>query len=372
MLLGGVGWGKDQYGDFYVDEAHCNNLFLVLGKYVERQDENLLTQALVLLFNRVLPFRKGLCNLLLERFSSGQISSESLFARSQVGRRAHGRRVLVDMEIYEGGSPSPLFLIESKLDAGLGPAQLKNYRSALKKLPPATRLVILTRHGADESLWKYTPRNTIWLSWPMVAEMAASAAQRASRIDQLLLKDFLAMAKLKGIPTVPRMTTDGLQRLGQFSHFSFNKSSRTSHKTIAAVDVAMQRLQEHRDGVWESFFARSTVWRPYQSIYRFDGKYAVLQVGFWRSRPRRNVQQSYLGLELVCKEKPLLYVTWGWQLGRKHPRYQRGDSYEYDEHAYSAGATRKVFRKPMPVANRILEKDLRRFARKFLRSRYAG
>jgi len=276
------------------------------------------------------------------------------------------------MEIRREGSPTPLFLVESKLDSGLGIGQLKKYKSALAKLPKSTRLVILTRHGIDENLWPHTPQNTVWLSWSMVAETASMSARRASRLDQFLLRDFLAMAKLKGIHSIPRMTTDSLKRLQMFSLFSCDKSSRLHHKTVSAVDLAMQRLIEHRDSVWESLFARAGAWRPYQNIYKLDNKYAVLHAGFWRPRPRRNVRESYIALELVCSAKPRLHVNWGWKLTPRHPRYDRDYPYEDREAYYPAPFTRKIFKKPMPQATKELEGGLRRIGASFLKSRYAG
>jgi len=357
----------------YGDDPHSTNIFLVLGKYVERQDENLLTQALVLLFNRVVPFREAFCKLLFDRSSIAEIDTNILVAHSQVGRRVYGGRVLVDMEIRLKGSSAPLFLIESKLDSGLGAGQLRNYRSALKRLPKSTRLVVLTRHGIDVGLWKYTPRKTIWLSWPIVAEIADLTARRASRLDQFLLRDFLYMTRLKGIPTVPRMTTDGYRRLSKFSSFAMSiKSTRLNRKTIAAIDLALQRLEEHRDSVWESLFSNGRDWRTYQNIYKWDDKCTVLQAGFWRPRPCRNVSESYLGLELACGAKPRLCIAKGWRFSPSHPRYTRENSGEHWEYEYSVPDTRRMFKKPMPQATKDIEKNMRRIGAAFLRSRFAG
>jgi hypothetical protein len=354
----------------YRDGAYSRNVFLVLGKYVERQDENLLTQALVLLFNRVDAFRRAFCEQLIERAQTFDLNADDLIAHSQVGRRIYNGRVFVDMEISTEGADSPLFLIESKLDATLGPQQLKNYRSALKRLKKNTRLVILTRGGIDESMWKYTPRRTIWLSWPMVAEIASLSARRASRLDQLLIRDFLYMTRLKGITTVPRMTTDSFGRLAMFSLFANDKSDRLNHKSIAAVDLALQRLIEHRDSALESLFAASGVWRPYQSIYKENG-HTVLQAGFWRPGPRRNIQQSYIGLELICESKPRLAFVAGRQLGRNHADYKSDDGYKVSTIRLSARQTRRLFKLTTLEATKELEAVMRRRAKAFLRSKLA-
>jgi hypothetical protein len=119
-------------------------------------------------------------------------------------------------------------------------------------------------------------------------------------------------------------------------------------------------------------FSRLRVWRPYQIIYKSDRE-AVLQAGFWRPRPRANVQQSYVGLELICSRKPRLYVVGGWQLGPDHPRYDREDPYEeMERYGFSVPETRQLFSMTMPKAARQIDAILRNRGAAFLRSRYAG
>lgn len=358
------------------DDAYSTNLFLVLGKYAARQDENLLTQAVVLLFNRVGRFRDAFCDLLIERSAGSRQAHDAMemIAHSQVRRRSHGRNVIVDMEIRDKNRDTPLYLVESKLDSGLGAGQLRGYGTALAKLGKA-RLVVITRYGFDEALWNRAPRGTIWLSWPIVAEVAGMAAKRASRLDQLLIKDFLDMTRMRGIAAVSPMTADAWQRLGKFSGFTLDAPGirALGPRTLDAVALALQRLQEHRDSAWEGLLTRKAGWRPYQSLYKDkdrDSGCVVLQAGFWRKPPKAHVVETYLGLELQCTTKPQLSVVTFWHLGQGHPRYDPEDPYEeyhYYDYEETAAATRKLFRMDMSEAVADIRKRLRQIAQGYLR-----
>jgi hypothetical protein len=116
-----------------------------------------------------------------------------------------------------------------------------------------------------------------------VAEIVDRSAVRVSRLDQLVLRDFSDMAKLKGIQSIPAMTIDGMRRVAQFGRFVFNRSNHMSQKTVAAVDLALKRLREHRDSAWGSIFLQKRGWRTYQSVYRWEGT-AVLEAGYASSK----------------------------------------------------------------------------------------
>lgn len=352
-------------------DPYSTNLFLVLGKYVERQHENLLTQALVLLFNRVTPFRKALCDQLSVRSGQKKIAADGLIAHSQIRHTVGGGHILVDMEIYRSGSETPMYLIESKLDAGLGAAQIKKYSTTLKRLPRATRFVVLTRRGTDDSLRKIAPRKTVWLSWPFIAEIVALSAKRASRLDQYLVKDFLAMVKTKGIETIPAMTSDSFNRLGKLSEFAFNRSNGLLERDWSAVSLALRRLEEHRDGAWESIFSSSKNWKPYQGMYR-DDDHIVLYAGFSQWKPSAKIRERFIALELHCSAFPHLGIEHGWYLSQKHQRYTRSNSLEYDPKWVTTPFTRKLFKMDMPSALTYAESTLRGRAKVFLRSKYMG
>ncbi len=353
-------------GPTEVDEASSTNLFLVLGKYVERQDENLLTQALVLLFNRVPSFRAALCSLLASRFRASLPSDSELVARSQISRKAGRGRILVDMEILRRGSATPTLLVESKLDAKLGVSQLKRYSSALKLMSKSTRLVVLTRLGVEDKLRAHTPRNTIWLSWPMVAELAEASQRRGSQLDRLLLRDFLAMTKLRGIRSIPSMNVTGMRKLSRFSSFAFTRSNRLSYLTTEAVDVAFQRVREQRDSAWASLLVEENDWRTYQYIYRWDeGHYAVLAAGCWTPCPLKGVREAYITLELVCSATPKLCVVCGEVLSPSHPEYKRGSQLNYSELWYSAADSRWFLSRPMHEVAVHMDSGLRDIARQF-------
>ncbi|MFA5914946.1 MAG: hypothetical protein WC830_15470 [Burkholderiales bacterium] len=357
------------------DEQPSNNLFLVLGKYVDRQDENLLTQALVVLFNRVTNFRETFCALVENRVDGRHPAPNprQLEATPQKRRHARGRDVLVDMDVSDRETERPVYLVESKLEAGLGPKQLQNYKAALKRLPKSVTLVLLTRHGIDQTLWQHAPSRTIWLSWSLVVEAAIEARKhlRESSFEYTLLKDFVHMTETKGIRPVPPMTTDAWRRLPILSRYILqNRGQTLDYRTVTATELAFQRLLAHRDSAWERTFSADRRWHPYQSIYDDDGA-LVLQVGYWRSRPRKNIQQSYIGLELECTANPKLYVVYGWQLGRKHPNYDACGPFEFScPVEMSPGQTRKLFKERMPAATDSLRPRLARVIKRFVVSKY--
>lgn len=350
-------------------DIRSTNLFLVLGKYVQRQHENLLTQALVLLFNRVAPFRKALCDQLSARSGQSKQSTESLVAHSQVRHRVGRGSILVDMEIFRSESNAPVYLIESKLDAGLGPEQIRRYSAALSKLSNTTRFVVLTRGGADDALRKIAPAKTIWLSWPYVAEIVALSAKRASLVDKFLIKDFLDMVKLKGIKTIPAMTADRFNRLKKISDLAFNRSNGLLARDWSAVSQALLRLEEHRDSTWESMFPSANKWKPYQGMYRSDN-YIVLYAGFYQWKPSKKIRERFICLELHCDSNSYLEISHGWRLGPNHPRYQRSHQLEHDERSITTPNTRKLFMMNMPRALEYAEPTLRHRANVFLRSKY--
>lgn len=348
-------------------ETH--NLFLVLGKYVQRQDENLLTQSLVLLFNRSAAFRKHFWSRLGAASAVPSISADDLRAHSQVSRNAHGKHILVDMEIRREGEDTPLCLIECKLDSGLGPGQISKYKSALKKIKGKATLVIITRYGVHEDLSAHVPKGTGWLAWSAIAELAQRAMRQAPNLDKLLIRDFLDMLKSNGIEMLPPVTGRNWGRLKKLSRFALQESShRLNYWSLAAAELAFRRLIAFRDAAWGGMLSEKGVWRPHQAAYKSDEGVVVLHASFYRMRPRKHVAETSLGLELVCEEKPKMYVM-GWEiLASSHPRYKRGESSrEWVLGWYTPSDTRKYFAKPVADAVEAMRTEMRSFAKKYLK-----
>lgn len=349
-------------------ETH--NLFLVLGKYVQRQDENLLTQSLVLLFNRSDAFRKHFWSRLGAASAVPSVSADGLRALSQVSRNAHGKRILVDMEIRREGEDVPLCLIECKLDSGLGQGQISKYKSALKKIKGKVTLVIITRYGVHEDLSAHVPKGTGWLAWSAVAELAQRAMRQAPKLDKLLLKDFLDMLKSNGIEMLPPVSGRNWGRLKRLSSFALQESSdRLNYWSLAAAELAFRRLIAFRDAAWGGMFSERGNWRPHQAAYKFDEGVVVLHASFYRTRPLKHVAETSLGLELVCDEKPKMYVIEEEILAPSHPSYERGESYtRWERGWYTPSDTKKYFAASVADAVEELRAEMRSFAKKYLKS----
>jgi hypothetical protein len=346
-----------------------HNLFLVLGKYVQRQDENLLTQSLVLLFNRSGAFREQFWTRIRAASAVPFAAPDGLLAFSQVRRNAHGKQIQVDMEIRRQADDVPLCLVECKLDSGLGVGQISKYKSALKKLKGKAKLVIITRYGVDEELSAYVPKGTGWLSWPVIAELALRATRQAPKLDNLLLRDFLDMLKFNGIEMLPPVAGRNWGRLKRISRFALLENShRLGYLSLAATELAFRRLITFRDAAWGGIFSEKGVWRPHQAVYKLEAS-VVLHASFYRLRPRKHVAETSLGFELECGEKPRMYIVRGELLASTHPRYKRGDSFSERELGwYTSKDTRKFFAQPVSDAVEAMGKDMRSIARQYLKS----
>jgi hypothetical protein len=348
---------------------HSTNLFLALGKYVQGQEENLLTQALVLLFNRVAPFRKAFIDQLRKRSGQKLVSNDDFIAHSQVRRTVGSGSIVVDLEIYWSGKPVPIYLVESKLDAGLGPEQINKYKAALTKLPRSTRFVVLTKRGTDDDLRNIAPSRTIWLSWPFLAELVELSSKHASLVNQLLIKDFLEMLRLKGMETIPPMTKESFGRLAKITDFAFNPAKGLLGRDWNAVSLALRRVEEHRDEAWESMFSSADGWKPFQGVHKEDG-HVLIHAGFYQWKPSKKIQQRFISIELHCTKHPHVQIIHGWYLGPKHQRYKKSESIEYEEGWITTPFTRRFFTMDMPSALDYAEPSLRKRARVFLRSKY--
>jgi hypothetical protein len=108
------------------ENEFLTNPFIFLGKYLERQEENYLTQCVCFLFNSSPVFRKGFLKLLSSlslRFKSKYDISklESFSAIPQLPfNKARGKRGFFDIAIFtkkKDDSPLLIAVIEAKVEA---------------------------------------------------------------------------------------------------------------------------------------------------------------------------------------------------------------------------------------------------------------
>lgn len=351
------------------------NLFLVLGKYVERQDENLLTQSFVLLFNRVSGFRRDFCALLARR-SGGRLylDPDAVLARSQVHFQLSRGTLIADIAIGPSNK-TPSVLIEVKLGAGLGPRQLQKYREIVARHRSISQFVVITKNAVENELYASAPPGTVWLSWSLVAEIARRTAKRAPRLERLLVEDFLEMIKTKNIPMLPPMRADEWRRLAMFSRFAMRGPQHAVNlhpNTISAVDTALQCLAILRDSAWESEFKKSDGWRPFLEGYKYSEEtepFVTIGAGYSRRVKKKSIRRSFLTLELECRRKPRLVAFGGLLVTSAHKDYEAGGpSTEY--YAWAPRDTAKVFRKPIYESIEAIHDRLSYASRRFQRSRY--
>src|SRR5438552_878985 len=105
----------------------ATNLFLTLGKFVIRQQENLLTQGLATIFNSSPAFRRDFGALLASRRLDGRKADiRTSHAKTQQSSNLGHGRIIVDMEIADRNAASH-YIIEAKLEQFLTGSQLKKY-----------------------------------------------------------------------------------------------------------------------------------------------------------------------------------------------------------------------------------------------------
>jgi len=357
-----------------------SNLFLVLGKYVRRQKENLLTQAIVLLFNRVASFKTAFTSFVANRggLPGARANPDKLAALSQQRKVGRERDVIVDMEVRRGDEP--LFVVESKLDSRLGETDLKRYRS-LQNRWPSVRCVFITKHGVDDSLRQEAPKDSIWLSWHEVSGLIQSSSKRTRGLGKFLMNDFIDYARDIGIAPIPKMTAEYWFQLRRLSKFVLSglegDPEMVISEAITAAEIALQRLRAHRDAAWQSSFRKEEWWRPYEEVRKEqdqkDNWWLTLSAGYWRGRKRNTrTVYSFVGLELWCRgEQAKLFASYGEKLAAKHRNYDRGDPFRAkDAHTWSAKETKRLFAADISDARQNTVQQLRTVSKKFLASKF--
>jgi hypothetical protein len=350
------------------------NLFLVLGKYIQRQNENLLTQSLAVLFNRCPVFRDDLLALFRRRSEDKRSGTTGVScAVTQKSQVLRNRRILVDMEIRCGDDPSPQYVVEAKLTAPLSPKQARKYSEFLKRQRGRSRLVLITMAGVDSELKKLLPKNSLWLTWTEIAELAVCPAHR-SITERSLCEQFHEMLNERGIPMVPSVTFGEYRKLALLNRFVESKRTEGLHKnSIDVTNNVMARMQIFTDANWSSLtdygykpFARLYAYRPSQNN-GVKSPYAEITVGFYYWKKRKHVHERYIYLALDCKHMKL-HVWGGWGVGRSHPEHGADGGRYLKE--WRKPESRLLFKKPLPDAQREIQTQLEKCLRQFKKSRY--
>jgi hypothetical protein len=351
------------------------NLFSVLSKYVERQNENLLTQSLAALFNHCPVFQKDLLDLFRRR-SEGKRSRTmgELTAFTQNSHLLKNYRILVDMEIRCGSDPSPLYVVEAKLTAPLSPKQARHYSEFLKRRRGKSQFVMLTVAGVDNELKKFLPKKTLWLTWTEIAELAVRPAHK-SKIERFLCGQFYDMLSERGIPMIPSLSFGEYEKLDFLNKFLASSSTKHLHKnSIDVINCVMARMQNFADVSWSSLTDYG--YKPFARLYAFrpsknngvESSFADIQVGFFRWKKRKQVYERSIYLGIDCDDMRL-YVYGAWSVGKKHPEYD-ADSWGKYLKKWTLPQSRLLFKKPLPDAQREIQTQLEKCLRQFKRTRY--
>jgi hypothetical protein len=353
------------------------NLFSILGKYVQRQNENLLTQSLAALFNNSRVFKHDLLDLFRRRSEGKRLGTTGEpRAVTQRSRSLKKGRILVDLEIHCGGDPSPEYVVEAKLTAPLSRKQVRHYAEFLEQGRGKSRLVLITRAGVDTELKELLPKSTLWLTWTEIAELAVRPAYR-SKTERFLCGQFYEMLKERGIPMVPSVTSGEYKKLASLNRFVRSKSTRSLHESsIDTINNVIARMREFADHNWSSLqddgykrYARLYAVRPSKGN-GVKSPHAEIVVGFYLWKKRKHVHGRDICLELDCNDMRLS-VWGGWELGEHHPEYDDDDD-QWGEYLKKWTRVRSfsLFKEPFDDAQKEIQTQLEKCLRQFKKSRY--
>jgi hypothetical protein len=340
------------------------NLFICLGKYVRRQDENLLTQALAALFNNSGRFRSDLLHRL------GGDAGVSTVAVTQPSRKLKDGRIIVDLEIRKPKTEHPEFVLEAKVNAPLTEWQLKRYAEFLKKRRGKSRLVIVTASGIDSELKGLLPEShTTWLTWAEIAEMAIRPAHR-SKVERMLCEQFYQFLQYRGIPMAPSISAGAFRKLSIFNRLVHGERDSLHEGGIHAVETVAVRLQVFAETAWAPL-ARGM--NQFDRIYSYrDAGSVEICSGFYRSYPTRSaVAERYISIGVDCSDLRM-FVYGGWKLRRNHEEYRSEDRGEYLKR-WTKPQTQSFFTSPLADANgHTLTRELVKQFKGFERSPYGS
>jgi hypothetical protein len=281
------------------------------------------------------------------------------------------------MEIRCGDDQSLEYVVEAKLTAPLSPKQARNYSEFLKQRRGKSQLVLITMVGVDSGLKKLLPKNTLWLTWTEIAELAVRPAHR-SRTERFLSGQFYEMLKEGGIPMVPSVTFGEYKKLALLKQFAESKSTKSLHKnSIDVINNVMARMQEFAEASWNSL--KNDDYKPHARLYAarpsknngIKSPFAEIEVGFYHWKKLKHVHNRYIYLGLDCDDMRL-YVVGGWTLGKSHPEYEGADWWGSCMclKKWTLLQSRLLFKKSLRDAQREIQPQLEKCLRRFKKSRY--
>jgi hypothetical protein len=233
---------------------------------------------------------------------------------------------------------------------------------------------MLTRSGVDVELRKLLHRNTLWVTWTELAELAMRPAAK-SRTERLLSGQFYRMLETKGIPMISSITTSDYGKLKLLNKLIASKNTKSLHRnSIEVIASIMSRLDIFANDSWECLTKNG--YKPFARLYAFRPSKsngvvkpcAEVEVGFQLWKNRKRVRGRYLFLGINCEDQRL-YVWGGWHLGRGHPNYDSG-TWGKEFKKWSLRESRLLFKNSLPDARRAIHLELEGCLKKFKKSRY--
>lgn len=341
-------------------------LFGALGRFVERQSENLLTQAFVGLFNTREVFRESFCRLLKGQGLTLGVGAGELVSKAQIlRRRSKTGYQIVDAELQDR-TGKRFATIECKLEAAFSRPQARGYARLLRGKRNSW-LVVITKYGKDGELLRCLPRRkTIWLTWSELGEQYQCAAR--SQVDRFLSEEFSAMLKRYGIGDVRPLTEGDWQKLAQINKLASVKSDFALHiDSVDCLRVVMERLVAHRDAAWASLGQEG--WMPVCRAFLWpevdddDGPHVTIEAGYYLRQAMKHVRERSLWVGLNCSQKPVLFTS-------RVVIYKGGDFDYEDDLTWSPRKTFMLFQSPISEAEEMVRAKMARALGSFRRSRF--
>ena len=199
--------------------SKATNLFLTLGKYILRQQENLFTQGLATIFNSSPAFRRDFGALLSSRRLDGRkLDIRTSLAKTQQSSDLGHGRIIVDTEIVGRDTADTHYVIEAKVEQCLTRSQLAKYRQYLQRRATRSTLVLLTKYEVNDELLPRLPKRTIWLTWMQLRELCRKL--KGSVVDRFLAQEFAEMLDENDIPSVDPISDGCWNKLRLFDEYA--------------------------------------------------------------------------------------------------------------------------------------------------------
>ena len=336
-----------------------SNLFATLGKYVEHQDENLLTQGLAALFATCKGFRQDFLNLLQKQSSTRTTPvSGEWTVRTQVSYRLQGgKRIVADLHIAQRiGRRPKTFLIEVKLDSVLGRSQASNYNKLIRKhsRDSVIQLVVLTQRQIDPQELDL-PSDSIMLTWADVDHLLTRPGKR-SALERLLCVQYHEFLLSKGVYMSKPIRNEGSfkKKLERLNDFIVHRKDSSNWDNLEIATTAMLRLRRLSQFGWGSLTKRGC--SPYSMMLLNEDSagnpYVDLQVGYYRTPRGIKLTEVTLAFRLNLKRGTLTIDIF---------RRVRGVGKEWLKNPiaeFSSRETAKIFAASLPESQKLLRKEL--------------